>query len=317
MVTVDVGTEAPGGDIVLALAASPDFARDGVCFAARGSGLYRSDDGAVGWRPLYDSLGLDAPLATTAVALSPGFARDQTLFAGVHGAVLRSRDGGGSWQIVPLPTPPPVVSALVVSPAFDEDGTVLAGTVEDGVFRSADRGDSWTPWNFGLLDLGVLAMAISPRFAEDETLYAGTGSGLYRSTNGGRAWREVEPVAEFAPVLSVALAGDGVVFIGTEACGLLRSDDGGRIWTRLGAGAIAEPVNAVLLAPDPTGGGDLLALLDGALLASRDGGRTWATLAAGEGDGVGLTALAAAPGLGHDGSVLIGFGEGTVRRLRR
>ena len=37
-------------DAVYALATSPEFARDGVCFAARNSGLYRSDDGGGAWR---------------------------------------------------------------------------------------------------------------------------------------------------------------------------------------------------------------------------------------------------------------------------
>ena len=58
-------------DGVTALAASPRFEQDRICFAACVSGLYRSDDGGVTWRYTYDSLGLDAPLATMAVALSP------------------------------------------------------------------------------------------------------------------------------------------------------------------------------------------------------------------------------------------------------
>ena len=56
-------------DIVNALAASPQFERDGVCFAARNSGLYRSDDSGRSWRCAYDTLALDAPLVTTAVAV--------------------------------------------------------------------------------------------------------------------------------------------------------------------------------------------------------------------------------------------------------
>ena len=147
-------------DIVLALAASPAFAEDGVCFAARQSGLYRSEDGGHTWRFAYHSLTLDASLATTAVAVSPAFTRDGGVFAGAHGGVLRSSDRGDSWQVALFPEPPPLVSTLAISPAFDQDGTLFAGTLADGVFRSADRGSSWAAWNFGLLDLGVLALAI-------------------------------------------------------------------------------------------------------------------------------------------------------------
>ena len=161
-------------DLVYALAASPNFVQGGPCFAARVLGLYRSDDGGSTWRSAYDSLNLEAMLATTTVAISPGFESDQTVFAGTQGGILRSVDGGENWTSTLLPSPPPLVSAIVVSPNFARDGVLLVGTTEDGVFRSADRGNHLYRWNFGLLDLSVFSMVISPNFAEDETLFVGT-----------------------------------------------------------------------------------------------------------------------------------------------
>src|SRR4051794_37924673 len=90
-------------DVVNALAASQDS--NGVCFAARNTGLYRSSDGGATWYPAYDSLELIAPLATTAVALSPAFRSDQVVFAGFNGAVLGSTDGGGTWFTAVFPAP--------------------------------------------------------------------------------------------------------------------------------------------------------------------------------------------------------------------
>ncbi|MFQ6102614.1 MAG: WD40/YVTN/BNR-like repeat-containing protein [Anaerolineae bacterium] len=177
--------EPPTQDTTYALVASPGFAQDGVCFAARGSGLYRSDDGGHTWHFAYDALDLEAPLATVAVAVSPDFASDQSVFAGTPGGVLRSFDGGQSWHITVLPSPPPVVSALVISPNYAHDGTLLAATLEDGVFRSADRGRRWEAWNFGLLDLIILCIAISPGFAHDETIFVGTESGLSDRSRAG------------------------------------------------------------------------------------------------------------------------------------
>jgi photosystem II stability/assembly factor-like uncharacterized protein len=127
-------------DVVYSLAISPNFATDGICFAARSSGLYRSDDWGNMWRFAYGSLGLDTPLTTTIVVLSPNFGVDHCVFVGIHGGVLRSTDGGNSWQIVRLLGPPPLASTLVVSPDFTHDATVLAGTMEDGVFLSTDGG---------------------------------------------------------------------------------------------------------------------------------------------------------------------------------
>jgi photosystem II stability/assembly factor-like uncharacterized protein len=303
-------------DIVNALAASPRFEQDGVCFAAQNSGLYRSDDGGRSWRSAYDALALQAPLATTAVALSPEFERDRTIFAGAHGGLLRSLDGGTTWQITMLPLPPPMVTTLAVSPSFANDGIIFAGTMEDGVFRSGDRGSSWAAWNFGLLDLNVLSMAISPSFAIDETLFAGTVSGLFRSTNGGRAWREVELPVEFAAVLSVAIAagdnGASILFVGTEDSGLFCSNDNARTWRRLGEDTLVGAINAVVPAQQFDSIPDLLVLLNDAPLVSRDAGISWSQRRPGGLAGPGIAAIAAPLGLEPAAPLLAGLIEGGV-----
>jgi photosystem II stability/assembly factor-like uncharacterized protein len=314
----DTGEETQTQDLVLSLAASPNFAQDGICFAARTSGLYRSDDGGITWRSTYDSLALEAPLATTAVVVSPNFGSDRSVFAGVHGGVLRSVDGGENWNVAILPSPPPLVSVLVTSPNFAHDGTLFAGTVEDGVFRSADRGSHWSGWNFGLLDLNVLCMAISPDFASDETLLVGTESGIFRSTNGGRAWRDVNFPTDFAPVLSLVLSlgytDDGVLFAGTESCGLFYSEDRGHIWECLSEDVFTEAINGIVLSPEFPAQPDILAMLSTALLVSRDGGQSWSDWKAGLPLEQGLASVAAPQGLGPGSPLLVGLVEGGVLR---
>lgn len=305
-----------GRDFVHALAASPAFERDGVCFAARSTGLYGSQDGGQSWQSAYGSLGLTAPLPTAAVVLSPDFVADQTLFAGVPGAILRSSDGGRSWFPTSLPTPPPFVTSLVISPNFVHDGIVLASTMEDGVFRSGDRGVHWAAWNFGLLDLNVLCLAVSPAFAEDETVFAGTDSGVFCSTNGGRAWREVEFPADLAPVLSLALspgyASTGLLFAGTESCGLYTSQDRGCSWKRLGGGAIEGAVNTILLSPEFPARPEMLVSLADALLVSHDGGQTWSDWNPDFDVQQSVTAVAAPLGLGPNAPLLVGVVDGQV-----
>ena len=62
--------ETQSQDIVFALAASPNFRQDGVCFAARASGLYRSDDAGNSWHFAYDSLDLKDSLPTMAITMA-------------------------------------------------------------------------------------------------------------------------------------------------------------------------------------------------------------------------------------------------------
>jgi photosystem II stability/assembly factor-like uncharacterized protein len=306
-------------DLVYALATSPNFAQDGICFAARPSGLYRSDDGGHTWHFTYDSLNLTQPLAATAVVVSPDFASDQSVFAGAPGGILHSVDGGQTWYVVMLTSPPPLVSTLVVSPNFAQDGMLLAGTMEDGVFRSSDQGSHWYPWNFGLLDLNILAMSISSNFIDDETLFVGTESGIFRSTNGGRAWREAGFPSEVAPVLSLALspdyAHDGTLFAGTESHGLFSSHDKGRTWTRLGEEAIADTVNGIVLSPQFPTKPHILALLNDALLVSRDGGKSWSDWKPGLPVEQGAASVAAPQGLDAAAPLLVGLIEGGVLRV--
>lgn len=307
-------------DVIYSLAAAPDFAQSGVCFAARGSGLYRSEDGGNTWQDALDSLGLKDQLATMAVALSPEFSTDQSVFVGSSGGLLCSFDGGDTWNVTMLPEPPPVVCTLVVSPGYTRDGILLAGTLEDGVFRSANRGGIWSAWNFGLLDLNILYLAISADFGRDETLFVGTETGIFRSTNGGRAWREVGFSVDWAPVLSLALspafATDGVLFAGTESYGLFRSDDRGHSWTRLGEDRIVEAVNVILVSPEFPARPDILVLLGDALLISRDGGETWSDAGADLDPEPGLATMVAPQGLELGAPVLVGCLNGEVQRIK-
>ncbi len=306
-------------DMVLAIATSPTFAQDGLCFAARHSGLYSSTDGGRTFESAYGSLNLQSELPTLAVAVSPQFESDRTVFAGAEGGILRSFDGGQTWYVELLPAPPPVISAMLVSPDYQEDGTVFAATLEDGVYRSATRGAHWELWNFRLLDLHALAMAISPNFKQDETLFVGTESGLYRSTNGGRAWRELTFAAESAPVLGLAVspayAANGTLYAGTETAGVWRSLDRGASWGRLSAGPLDDliqgPVNAVLAA----GEADLLVLLEDAVLVSHDAGASWAACPGREALEAGASCVAAPLGLGAGAPLLVGLGDGSIVSL--
>ena len=278
-------------DTVYALTAAPD----GTIYAGRASGLQRSDDNSASWQDAYANFESDVPLTTAALAAAP----DGRLFAGVNGGVLRSSDGGVTWFAASFGTPPPLVTALAVSPNFEEDGVVLAATAEDGVYASGDRGAIWTPWNFGLIDLNAFSLALSPDFAKDQTAYIGTETGIFRSTNGGRAWRVLPFPIDSAPVLSLAVS-PNVVLAGTEASGLYRSTDRGKTWESV----LAEgSVSALSIQPDA-----LWALVDDRILRSTDDGQTWADWK--QFDEQQPLAL-----LVRDDAVFAGFADGAVKRF--
>jgi photosystem II stability/assembly factor-like uncharacterized protein len=335
-------TPSTAADVAYALAVSPTYASDGLCFVARRSGLYRSTDGGETWQDAYAPLSLAAPLGTLSVALSSETGQSLAVYAGVSGGILHAPDatrpGGPAWTISSLPNPPPLVSALALSPHYARDGTVLAATVEDGVFRTGDRGDKWESWNFGLLDLDVYALALSPAFGAplgtsgDEMAFVGTETGVFRSTNGGRAWREVPFPTELAPVLCLAIspATDGCLYAGTAERGLYRSTDRGQSWERVGksvpplAGTPAPSVNAVLVTQSVTEDAQrdtesaelcILAMLSDTLVVSRDGGKTWEAWGEGLDLSPGATCVAAPLGLAPGAPLLVGLADGRVLKL--
>ncbi len=267
-----------------------------IAYAARQDGLHRVDAGGAA-QNLYKSWRPDHDLPTAAVAHD---AASGLLLAGINGGVARSADGGANWEARPFRSPPPLVTCLALSPDFATDGCALAGTFEDGCFGSSDGGRTWRAQNHGLFDHSVFCLALSPRFSEDGRVYAGTSSGIYRSDNGGRLWRDLLMPAGDETVLSLALSVDGALYAGTEAHGLLRSADAGETWETLLAADGA--INGLALARN----GAIIAQVDDSVLTSFDAGASWNTIVA---EGVDCLALAA-----DEDALVLAMAEGGLRR---
>jgi photosystem II stability/assembly factor-like uncharacterized protein len=298
-------------DLVFAMAAIPGCQPgiSGRVFAARNSGLYVSEDGGRSWGYALEQIGLTEPMPITCLAVTPISTEVGHVFAGAPGGIFRSTDSGRNWHVILLPTPPPTVSALATSPNYAEDQTLFAGTVEDGIFISRDSGRSFSTWNFGLLDLNVMSLAISPDFARDETIYAGTETGIFRSTNGGRAWRDIDVPFGYDAVLSLAItngfsADDSTRLVaGTENHGLWSSSDGGETWLAWPVDETNEPVNAIL--PGPLG---LTVVTNAGLFHSSGSGGKWKSLLPAEDQD--RQPIAVLPASGQ--TTLVSFADGEI-----
>lgn len=266
-----LGPVAAGGSVFdLAALATPRFTH---IWAATSCGVFRYRGQAKWERHL---AGLSTPLISSLHVASGG-----TLLAGgMNGEIFRSLNGGDSWERATLLHAADLapVTCLASSPAFDRDGTALAGTEGGGVWRTEDAGRRWLPANFGLVDQSVQALLCSTNWAKQEIVLAGTSEGLFRSTNGGRAWREVD--WPFPDLAISALANDvtdatsEACYAGTEEGLVYGSSDLGRTWKRLGQPSAGSPVNALYGVPGastPT----LLAGTTEGIFLSEDGGTTW------------------------------------------
>jgi photosystem II stability/assembly factor-like uncharacterized protein len=256
--------------------------RNQVCFSARASGLFSSQDQGRSWRYAYESLLGSTPLATLTLAETPVVDNTRILLAGTPGAVLRSEDGGQTWKVARLPEPDPVVTSLAISPNFVEDGIAFAGTSEDGVFITSNRGATWGVWNFGLLDPNILALAVSPSFQHDQRVFAGVSSGLFHSQNQGRSWQAMDLPGGYDAILSLAFSPafekDCTAFAGSEKNGLFRTRDGGETWQTIPQLSNNGPVNALALDPKFPYSPSLVALTGSQLMVSHDSGDNWRAL---------------------------------------
>ncbi len=211
------------------------------------------------WQPRISGLPL---FSVTALEYLDGW-----LIAGGTDGIARSNDGGATWQKASLQEGMASITALVASPHFLRDKTMLAATLESGIMRTEDGGQTWLSATFGLQSFEVNALV----WGEGETVIAATVDGLYRSSNGGRAWRFIRESGGIS-LAALAFQPDGTLLAASETEGLLRSTDGGTHWQPFGE--VPEDVQSTALWVTPTGS-LLLGTTSRGLLRSTHEGTQW------------------------------------------
>ncbi len=234
-----------------------------------------------------------------------------TYYAGMpEGGVWKTTNAGNTWKPVFDDVHVASVGAVAVAPS--EPNTVYAGTGDrsgwsftpgKGVYKSTDGGKTWASAGLGGSPY-IAAIVVSPRDPNTVLVAAqgrgGRGAGpgttadagergVYRTTDGGRAWTRVLPADGSADAtdLSYDFSDPQVVYasLTTGAPGLFRSTDGGVTWqpaagrglpngARLAAFSVSSGTHGRrLYAVAGTGGRGVMG--GRALYRSDDGGDTW------------------------------------------
>ena len=201
-------------------------------------GVYKTLNNGDNW--IDASTGLPTSGDPTSLKASPDYSSDNTLFLATQSGVYRSTTAVESWSEAGTALSGENIYDLVISPDYTVDGAVFAaarpGTVFDGgVWKWTNASGDWVKiYDGSLTDVYIEHLAISPNFASDQTLFAGSGSGLYKSTNGGVGWTKLISESVNALALSPNYQTDGTILFSSTYSGpiykVYKSTDWGATW---------------------------------------------------------------------------------------
>jgi len=253
----------PEGNRAIAVVGEPGNPLVAYVGAASG-GIWKTEDGGVHWRAVFDS---EPAQAIGALAMAPS--AHNVLWAGtgetffirsmtaLGNGVYRSTDAGRSWQHMGLDSTGRI-ARIVIDPANPDVvlvcalGRAYGPEQQRGVYRTADGGRTWARVLFVDPNTGCSDLAIDP--GDPNTLFAGMwqfevktwhlqsggpGSGLWASRDGGVTWKRLVghglPDAKHIVgkvAVAVAPSNPNTVYALVEDRDptLYRSDDRGNFW---------------------------------------------------------------------------------------
>ena len=272
----------------------PDIVYAGAWLTTPGAALiYRSADGGATWQPAAAGLPTDLDTNTGVEDLLLDPTNPDILYAALHRrGIWRSDDAGATWQN--LSNDALAADEDVIDLALDPGSpTTLYALSADGL-NVLNGDERWKAMNRGLPRADTVVyngLALDP--TDPGTLYIATSpKGLYRTTNGGRNWRENNSQLGngVRNVKGVAVNAAGDLFVSLRGVGLLRSADDGRNWTLSQDGiTFTTTLFGTISAPvfDPNDPNVALAYNSDGVFRSADGGATWQRF----GNGLSVTAV--------------------------
>jgi len=189
-----------------------------IYVASASGGLWKTENEGTTWTPIFENM---VTAAVGDIALAPSDQNILWVGTGEHNifrssqaglGLFKSADGGKTWAHMGL-ADTNTISRIVVHPGNPDIVYVAAGghewtkNAERGIYKTVDGGKIWTKVLFVNDETGGYDLVMDPR--SSDTLYAAmwqrtrkkwndprteaghTGSGLYKTTDGGKSWTPI------------------------------------------------------------------------------------------------------------------------------
>jgi photosystem II stability/assembly factor-like uncharacterized protein len=312
----NIGSATMSGRIS-ALAGRNDGGKTTLYVGAASGGVWKSIDGGTTFKPVFDK---NPVQSIGSIAIDPSDPRTVWVGTGetwtrnsvsVGDGIYRSTDAGETWANMGL-RESERIDRIVVDPSNGNTvyacvpGKLWSDSTDRGLYKTEDAGKTWTLVLKGANpSTGCSGLAMDPK--DPKVLFAGmwdfrrkgwtfrsggdgpdapSGSGLFRSGDGGRTWTALDaasakglPAGPWGRVEVVIAPSDPKIvyaLVESKSSALYRSADGGRTWDARDNSQMMvwRPFYFARLVVDPTNA-ERVFKPDLDLVVSEDGGRTF------------------------------------------
>ncbi|MCK9192553.1 MAG: hypothetical protein M0P19_01595 [Nevskia sp.] len=316
----NIGAAAMSGRIAALDAYNDPSGKTTLVIGTASGGVWKSLDGGTTFKPVFDDQPVQAIGAVTVdskntntiwVGTGESWTRNSV---SIGNGIYKSSDGGDTWTHLGLENSERI-SKILIDPRNSDTvyacvpGKLWSDSADRGLYKTTDGGKTWAlVLKGGNLSTGCSTLAMDPK--NPDVLLAGlwdfrrqawtfrsggdgptapSGSGLYRSADGGKSWTEITEAANKGfPAkpygrLAVAIAPSNpqrvYAFVESTASALFVSDDGGQTWDARDKSQwmVWRPFYFANLIVDPTNA-DRVYKTDGPLILSEDAGRSFSTV---------------------------------------